>query len=180
MARINLLPWRERQRKERTQAFFIALGTAFMAAIAVTYSAHVLLRTQIGVQHVRNQRLRSEIGLLDAQVREMSQIDTQRRQLMTRMRIIDSLSRSRLDVVRMFAELVELVPADVHLTALTQTAHRLHFEGIARTPAGVSEFSHNIDSARWLRKSSLAGVERKTGLVHGTAFVIDAEQVSTP
>lgn len=180
MARINLLPWREGQRKARARAFVVALGAAFIAALAVTYAAHLLLRSQIGAQQVRNQRLRSEITLLDAQVREASQLDAQRRQLMTRLRIVDVLARSRFDVVRMFAEIVELVPAGVHLNALAQTAHRLHFEGIAQSPADVAEFLRNIDSARWLRNSSLAGVERKTGYARANSFVIDAEQVSAP
>lgn len=180
MPRINLLPWRVRHRKERAQAFVIALGAAFVAASSVVYAAHLLLRSQIEVQQGRNQRLHSEITLLDAQVKEATQLDTQRRQLMDRMRIADALARSRFDVVRMFAEIVELVPAGVHLTALTQTATRLHFEGIAQSPVGISDFLRNIDSAQWLRNSALAGVERKAGQLHANSFVIDAEQVAAP
>ena len=35
MPRINLLPWREAERKKRQQDFMVALGGAVMAAVAV-------------------------------------------------------------------------------------------------------------------------------------------------
>ena len=61
MPRINLLPWREQQRKERKLAFFVALGGAAVGAVLMAFAAYLMFNSMIGSQEDRNNRLRTEI-----------------------------------------------------------------------------------------------------------------------
>jgi type IV pilus assembly protein PilN len=65
MPRINLLPWRAEQRKERKLAFVVALGGATVAALVATGGAYLSLNGMIEGQEQRNQKLRAEIKLVD-------------------------------------------------------------------------------------------------------------------
>ena len=67
MPRINLLPWREGQRKERKLAFLVALGVAVIAAIVTTFAAYLMFDSMISGQERRNQmlRMKEETRVLD-------------------------------------------------------------------------------------------------------------------
>ena len=55
MPRINLLPWREAERKKRQRDFGVAVGGAFIAAVAVVMLTVVFYNQMIGNQRARRQ-----------------------------------------------------------------------------------------------------------------------------
>ena len=70
MPRINLLPWRDQQRRERKLAFFIALGVAAGVAAVVAFAAYLLVGSMVDAQERRNERLRAQIRVLDKQIEQ--------------------------------------------------------------------------------------------------------------
>jgi type IV pilus assembly protein PilN len=179
MPRINLLPWREQQRRERKLAFFVGLGGATIAALVATFAGYLVFQSQISAQEARNQRLRGEIKVLDAQIQEINNLESQKQRFIGRMQVIDKLQRSRSEVVHMFDEVANLVPDGVYLTAFKQNNRRLRFDGVAQSSTRVSTFLRNIDSSQWMKNSSLAGVESKQGQTNGNSFIVYAEQIAT-
>ncbi len=67
MPRINLLPWRDEQRTERRNQFFIALGAAVAVAALIILIGNLMFGSIIGHQQDRNRMLQSEIDLLNIQ-----------------------------------------------------------------------------------------------------------------
>ena len=65
MPRINLLPWREAERKKRQQDFLVALAGAMIAAGAVVMLTMFAFNQMIDGQTQRNQRLEAEIAELE-------------------------------------------------------------------------------------------------------------------
>lgn len=179
MPRINLLPWREQQRRERKLAFLVALGGAALAALAATFAGYLLFSSSIRSQEARNERLRAEIKVLDAQIQEINNLETQKQRFISRMQVIDKLQRSRSEVVHLFDEVTKLVPDGVYLTAFKQTNKRLKFEGVAQSSTRVSTFMRNIASSQWLKDAELEVVESKKGVTGGNSFILYADQVTT-
>jgi type IV pilus assembly protein PilN len=179
MPRINLLPWRNEERKERKLAFFVAVGGATLAAAVMAGAAFVMLNSMIDSQNQRNERLRAEIRLLDKQIEEINNLESAKQKFIARMEIIEKLQRSRPEIVHLFDEIVHTVPEGVYLTAVKQTDKRMKFEGIAQSSTRVSAFMRNIDSSEWLKNPDLELIETKTGQVGGMSFTMYADQVST-
>jgi type IV pilus assembly protein PilN len=179
MPRINLLPWREEQRKERKLAFFVALGAAAAAAVVATFGAYLLFGSMISGQQNRNTLLGEEIKTLDKQIEEINNLESAKQKFIARMEIIEKLQRSRPEVVHLFDEVVRTVPEGVYLTGLKQTEKRLKFDGIAQSSTRVSAFMRNIDASEWLKNPDLELIETKTGQVGGATFAMYADQVST-
>jgi type IV pilus assembly protein PilN len=179
MPRINLLPWREQQRKERKLAFFVALGGATVGALLATFAGYLVFQSQISSQETRNERLRAEIKVLDAQIQEINDLELQKQRFIGRMQVIDKLQRSRSEVVHMFDDIANLVPDGVYLTSFKQATRRLRFDGVAQSSTRVSTFLRNIDTSQWMKNSSLAGVESKQGQTNGNSFIVYSEQVAT-
>ena len=179
MPRINLLPWREGQRKERKLAFLVALGVAAIAAGVASFAAYLLYGSMIESQQHRNDQLRVEIRTLDKQIEEINDLETAKQSFIARMEIIEKLQRSRPEIVHVFDEIVRTLPEGVYLTSVKQTDKRLKFEGIAQSSTRVSSFMRNLDGSQWLRNPELEVVQTSKTSGPGSSFTLTADQVTT-
>jgi len=178
MPRVNLLPWREEQRRERKLHFLIALGAATVVAMLFTFAAYLMLDSMVSAQQRRNDMLRGEIKVLDKQIEEINTLENQKQKFIARMEIIEKLQRSRPEIVHLFDEIVRTLPDGTYLTSIKQSDHKLTFEGVAQSSTRVSSFMRNIDASEWLKNPELEVVETKKGDTAGSSFVLFAEQVS--
>lgn len=178
MPRINLLPWREAQRKERKLAFLVSLGAAGVAALVTTFAFNLYFNSMLDAQEARNERLRTEIRVLDKQIEKINDLEQQKQNFIARMQVIEKLQRSRPEIVHVFDELVRTLPDGAYLTAVRQTNSRLKIEGVAQSSTRVSTFMRNIDASQWLRNPELDIVETKANQPLGANFTLFADQVS--
>jgi type IV pilus assembly protein PilN len=179
MPRINLLPWREAQRKERKLAFLVALGIAALAAGVTAFAAYLLYGSMIEAQQRRNNELRAAIKTLDHEIEEINNLESAKQKFIARMEIIEKLQRSRPEIVHVFDEIVRTLPEGVYLTSVKQNGMRLKFEGIAQSSTRVSSFMRNIDGSQWLRNPELEVVQTTKGSGPGSSFTMTADQVTT-
>jgi len=179
MPRINLLPWREGERKERKLAFLVALGVAALAAGVTSFAAYLLYGSMIESQEHRNQQLRAQIKTLDKQIEEINNLEVSKQKFIARMEIIEKLQRSRPEIVHVFDEIVRTLPEGVYLTGVKQTDKRLKFDGVAQSSTRVSSFMRNIDGSQWLRNPELEVVQTSKTSGPGSSFTLTADQVTT-
>src|SRR5476651_1812246 len=178
MPRINLLPWREEQRKERKLAFLVALGGGTIAAIVAAFAAYLLMGSMVDAQQRRNEMLRAEIKRLDKQIEEINDLESAKQKYIARMEIIEKLQRSRPQIVHLFDEIVRALPDGVYLTSVKQTDKRLKFEGVAQSSTRVSAFMRNIDASEVLKNPELEVVETSKGKALGSSFTLYADEVA--
>ena len=179
MPRINLLPWRDQQRRERKLAFFVALGGAVVLAGIALFIAYLLVGSMIDAQEHRNEELRAQIKVLDKQIEEINDLEAQKQKFISRMQIIEKLQRSRPEVVHLFDELVKDMPDGTYLTSVKQTGDNLKLEGVAQSSTRVSALMRNIAASQWLQKPELEVVQTKND-TSGSSFILDAQQVALP
>jgi type IV pilus assembly protein PilN len=178
MPRINLLPWRDAQRKERKLAFLVALGVAALAAGVTSFAAYLIYGSMIEAQERRNTQLTMAIKKLDKEIEEINSLENAKQKFIARMEIIEKLQRSRPEIVHVFDEIVRTLPEGVYLTSVKQNAMRLKFEGIAQSSTRVSSFMRNIDGSQWLRNPELEVVQTTKGSGPGSSFTLTADQVT--
>jgi type IV pilus assembly protein PilN len=180
MPRINLLPWREDERKERKIAFTVALGVSALAAAVVTFAVYLMYGSMIDGQERRNEQLRVEIKKLDRQIQEINDLESSKQKFIARMEIIEKLQHSRPEIVHVFDEIVRTLPDGVYLTSVKQTDKKFKFDGVAQSSTRVSSFMRNIDGSEWLRNPELEVVQtsKDTKGPPGSNFTLYAEQVS--
>jgi type IV pilus assembly protein PilN len=180
MPRINLLPWREAQRKERKLAFTVALGIAAVAAGVTAFAVYLAFGTMIEAQEARNERLRTEIKAVDKQIEEINNLESAKQKFIARMTIIEQLQRSRPEIVHVFDEIVRTLPDGVYLTGVKQSSAKLRFEGVAQSSTRVSSFMRNLDGSDWLKNPELEVVQTNKGAsTGGSSFTLTAEEVPT-
>jgi type IV pilus assembly protein PilN len=179
MPRINLLPWREDQRRERKLAFLVALGGGTIAAVVAAFMAYLLMGQMVDAQQRRNEMLRTEVKQLDKQIEEINDLESSKQKFIARMEIIEKLQRSRPQIVHLFDEIVRTLPDGVYLTSVKQTDKRLKFDGVAQSSTRVSAFMRNIDGSEWLKNPELEVVESGKDKAPGSSFTLYADEVTT-
>ncbi len=159
MARINLLPWREEQRKERQRQFtVVAGGSAFLAAVIVLY-IHIHIDGMIGTQQARNDFLTQEIAQLDKKIGEIQNLEKRRADLLARMTVIQKLQASRPEVVRVVDELASTLPVGAYYTSVKQEGVKLTLTGVANSNGHVASFMRNLETSGALERPVLEQIQ---------------------
>lgn len=170
MARINLLPWREAERRRQQRSFLLAAVSAVAVVLLVGLGVRVQIDSMIAAQQSRNQLLEGEIAALDQRIEKIEQLEQTKADLLARMDVIQQLQESRPEVVHLFDELVASIPDGVFLTAVKQSGNQVEVEGRAQSNARVSAFMRNIDASTWISQAKLLVIENKdqtgTGFSH--------------
>ena len=179
MAHINLLPWRENQRRERKRKFGYQLLAVAAAAGLAAFYWHIMVLQKIEYQNSRNALLQAEIARVDKKIVAIKDIEKRRAQLISRMNIIQDLQISRPQIVHLFDELVETVPEGAYLVSLDQRGSAVTMKGRAQSNARVSSYMRNIDGSSWIGGAVLKIIENKektgTGMSH---FELAAKQAN--
>jgi type IV pilus assembly protein PilN len=178
MPRINLLPWREAERKRRQREFGIAVGASLVAGVFVVIAAIFVFDQRIDHQNDRNARLTAEIAELEKSITEIDGLERQKERLLARMEIIERLQRSRPEIVHLFDEITRQLPEGVYMTGLKQNGSTVQLTGVAQSSTRVSALMRRIDASEWLTDPSVVKVETtERGPSRQSEFVVDIKQI---
>lgn len=177
MPSINLLPWREEERKKRQRDFGVAMAGSVVAGIAVVMATMFVYGQWIDNQKGRNTRLQTEITEIEKKIVEIDNLERQKERLLARMEIIEQLQKSRPEIVHLFDEVVRQLPEGVYLTGMRQSGARIELRGVAQSSTRVSALMRQIDASEWLSNPEVERVETtQSGNSRQAEFVVYASQ----
>ncbi|HEU4693177.1 MAG TPA: PilN domain-containing protein [Vicinamibacterales bacterium] len=176
MPRINLLPWREAERKQRRQEFGVGAVAALLLAGVIAFGVNWQMSAAIDNQLERNRYLEGEIANLDKQIAEILDLEARKQRLKSRIEVIERLELSRPEIVHVFDQLVRTLPDGVYLTGIKQTERKLTLKGVAQSSTRVASYMRNLDQSEWLTDPSLDILETKGSADGGSEFTLNASQ----
>ncbi|NNC98783.1 MAG: pilus assembly protein PilN [Gammaproteobacteria bacterium] len=159
MANINLLPWREAQRRERNRTTMIAAFALWAAAALMVLLGKAFMDGRIEHQENRNIFLQTEINALSTVIAEIENLKEKRDALLARMQVIQTLQANRSQIVHVFDDLVTKLPKGVYYDSITKLSGMLVIEGKAQSNGRVSALMRNLDSSDWFDNTSLKVVD---------------------
>ncbi|GAC1301640.1 MAG: hypothetical protein NVSMB10_01440 [Steroidobacteraceae bacterium] len=178
MPRINLLPWREQQRKVRRREFMVAAAAAVIASGIFVIGGKLVYSRWTDAQIEQNNLLKREIVKLDAQIADIQDLKDRKQHLVARMEIIERLQRKRPEIVHLFDALARSVPEGVYLTQIKENGNKLEVHGIAQSSTRVSTFMRNIDASLWMDNPQLQIVETaQNSPTGGSSFTLMTDTV---
>ena len=163
MPRINLLPWREEQRKQRQKAFLSLLGAGSIAGVILVVVLSWMQGNRIEGQRDRNTYLRNEINRLNREIQKIEELEQTRESLLSRKEVIENLQQNRTLMVHLFDQLVRTIPSGVRLTSVRQQGSQLTLTGLTQSNARVSAYMRNLEAAEWLHNPRLRIISAEVG-----------------
>jgi len=147
MIKINLLPYREKEKKENfVQQIYIIAGS-FIFFILVLVLLQVRVSSSIG--NLENQLKESESTLadLDKKIGNLEKYKNQKKDLEQKLGVIATLEENRLAPVKTLDNLAMLVPSqNIWLVKITQKGDKINIEGIGRDNIAVADFMKSIEN----------------------------------
>ena len=156
MILINFLPHREMARKKARQAFNTALGLSALAGLAIAGGIFLWYQHQLSEQQDRNAFISSEITKLDAEIKEVANLQGEIAALKARQEAVENLQADRNLPVHLMNEAVKQLPDGIYLKGIKQDNQNVLFTGVAQSNERVSELLRNLErNSDWVTKPEL-------------------------
>lgn len=162
MIRINLLPYREREKKEgltRQIVVIVICSVVFLIAIC-SLQLYLIISTsnlekEITVQEEELARLKKTLADIEQYKMNMATLEK-------KLAIINTLEINRLAPVKMLDELSIVVPIkDVWLDKISEKGTEITMEGMARNNIAVAHFMKNLSVANFVKTVDLLSTREK-------------------
>ncbi len=160
---INLLPWREEQRARRSKRFYVALGLAAVLGLGGGYGMTWYYEQEAQAQQQRNAHIQAQSRQLDSAIREISELEAIREQMLEQVRIFTELQMGRTQTVHVVRDLTASLVDGVHYTQFTRQGDSLRLAGLAESNHQVSDQLRALAAAASFTEPVLSEVEAEGG-----------------
>ncbi|WP_407331603.1 PilN domain-containing protein [Enterovibrio sp. 27052020O] len=137
---INLLPWREIERRATRRRFFHKMAIAVVVVIACVGMSRWVIAQQLNIQETRNARLQTEINSLNSTLRAFAKREIERDTLQRRLTLVNSLQKQRNNTTKLFNLLPQITPDGVVLDKVSMTSGKVSIQGRSRSNAQLASF----------------------------------------
>ncbi|MFT4058344.1 MAG: PilN domain-containing protein [Legionella sp.] len=161
MTQINLLPWREQKRTQEKKIFIILLLACVTTVGAIVFLVNCYTSDLVSNQITRNQMLRQEIMIYDAQIKEIKHLEKVRGILISRISIVRNLQSMRVLIVHLLDELIKVTPAGIYLTHIEGKNNQITLTGFSQSNTFVLQEMKNIEKSDWIRNPILNEIKKR-------------------
>ncbi|MBP9763928.1 MAG: PilN domain-containing protein [Gammaproteobacteria bacterium] len=185
MSKINLLPWREGLKKVKNQIFYVILGSLIAASVLVTVLIDRYLNYKVAVENANIQYINQELKKAKEEVAEVKSLKRNKKQLLERMNIIQSLQADRPSAVKLLDMVPRVLPDGLYLVNLSRKEtvpeteatstnekektsdmvakknglgnkkYSVVIQGVALTNGSISVFLKNLEKIKWIAEVKL-------------------------
>jgi len=162
MIRINLLPYREREKKEdiTRQVVVIAITLVVFLLVIGSFQLYLSISTSNLEKNIKLQE--EELARLTKTIGDIEQYKLNKSTLERKLAIINNLEENRLAPVMMLDELSLLVPVkDVWLDKISERGSEITIDGMARNNIAVAHFMKNLSGANSVKTVDLLATREK-------------------
>jgi len=174
MIRINLLPYREREKKEDITRQVVIIGITLVVFLIAIGSFQLYLTMSVSSLEKNIKSQEDELTRLTKTIGDIEKYKMNKTVLERKLAIINNLEENRLAPVVMLDELSTLTPVkDVWLDKISEKGSDITLEGVARNNIEVAHFMRNLAAANFVKTVDLVSTkEREVSNMRLQAFVI--------
>jgi type IV pilus assembly protein PilN len=147
MIKINLLPYREKEKKENLARQVSIIAGSFIIFILLLIFVQFNLTSSINNLDIQVKESETTLAALDKKIGDLDRFKKDKKELELKLGVIKTLEENRLAPVKTLDDLAMLVPPkSIWLTKLTQKNDKLTIEGVGRDNIAVADFMRTIEN----------------------------------
>jgi type IV pilus assembly protein PilN len=161
MIKINLLPYREKEKKENVARQVSIIGGSFIVFILLLIFVQFNLSSSI--DRLEGQVKEAEVKLVDLnkKIGDLDKFKKDKKELEQKLGVIKTLEENRLAPVKTLDYLAALVPPrDIWLVKITQKNDQLTIEGIGRDNIIVADFMKAVEKFEPIKSVDLVSSKK--------------------
>ncbi len=162
MIRINLLPYREKEKKENVKRQITIVAGSFIIFLLALVYFQISLTTSINALEQKIKEKDDRLVVLTKKLGDIERFKRDIRELEQKLAVIKGLEANRLFPVHMLDEMALLVPIkDMWLEKLTESGAELRIEGVARNNIIVARFMKSLEFSSIVSSVSLVSTKQR-------------------
>jgi type IV pilus assembly protein PilN len=161
MIKINLLPYREKEKKENNVRQISMMAGSLIIFVLVLILIQVKLHLM--VLNLQGQIKESEARLIDlnTKIGKVDEFKKDKKELEQKLEVIKTLEENRLAPVKMLDDLAALVPSkNLWLVKMSQKNDQLTIEGIGKDNIIVADFMKTIEKFEPIKSVDLVSSKK--------------------
>jgi type IV pilus assembly protein PilN len=160
--RINLLPYREKEKKENLQRQIVIYSGTFVLFLLILVAVYLYVGITVSSLEKSIEEANARLAALDKKVGDIEGFKRDKKELEQKLGVINALEGNRLFPVRMLDELNMLIPArEIWLERLTEAGQELRIEGVAKDNGTVAVFMKSLEKAGFIKSVDLVVSKEK-------------------
>ncbi|MGF6395501.1 PilN domain-containing protein [Pseudomonas plecoglossicida] len=169
--RLNLMPWRERQRLAALRRLRLMLLGSLCLALGAVLLMDQLVRERAQRQAADNRNRQAAIAALDAQLEQVAHVDQAHAAVRAQMVVLANLRVGQGAESALLADMERALPEGIQLTELKLEGSQLRLVGVAASGAVVAQFMRELERSSVLLDLEL---ERLRSTAGGDEFLLVA------
>lgn len=147
MIKINLLPYREKAKKDTFLRQVFIIAGSFLIFILLLVWVQVWISSSIGNLETKIKESEAMMADLDKKIGDVEKFKKDKKELEDKLGVIATLEENRLAPVKTLDSLALLVPPkDIWLTKIVQKGDSVTIQGIGRDNIVVADFMKSIEN----------------------------------
>ncbi len=157
MIKVNLLPYRERKKKDLWKRQIFVASATFGAFLLIIATLHGYIYFSVNGLERDVKAAEGRLEELNKLAAEFNSVKADKDLLAKKIEVINNLEKSRMDVVLLLNEVARTIPpGQVWLVLLAEAGSNLRIDGIARDNLAVAVFMNNLERSALIKSVDLS------------------------
>jgi type IV pilus assembly protein PilN len=156
---INLLPYREKLKKEKIRQLSLLMGFFAVCAAAVVFVMYSLMNYELNEQNQRNSYIANENKKLDADIKEIANLKADIKDTLAKRQVVESLQVNRSDAVSILNDVSNQLPENTTLKWVKQEGNKITIVGDTTSNNKVSNYMTNLSATNFFINPELVEVK---------------------
>lgn len=156
MIKINLLPYREKEKKENLQQQIVIFAGTLILFLLIILAVHLYFVMHVSGLEAKIKQAETRLAFLNKKVGDIEGFKRDKRELEQKLAVINALETDRLFPVRMLDQINMILPSkDAWLERITQRKKELVIEGTARDNGVIARLMKDLEQADFVESVEL-------------------------
>ncbi len=160
MIKINLLPYRDIEKKEKVVIQLIIMTSAMLMSLIIVAIVHWQVVSYENMRLNEKEALNNEIKELDKKLGQIDKIKEQKSEIERKLTVINDLNTRRIVTTELLYKVAEAIPDNVWLLSIQDKDKELSIEGEAQSASDVSNFMERLAKVGLFSKVNLITLDQ--------------------
>lgn len=155
---VNLLPYREKLKKEKIVQFSLLMGLFSLASLSLLFVGHTYVSVQVDGQERRNVFIEKANKDLEVQIKDIANLKVEIKDTLAKRAVVESLQVNRADGVNIFNTVAQALIEGTSIKEIKKVGDKVTIIGQTKSNAKVANYMTNLDNTEVFRNPQLIEV----------------------